>query len=208
MEDIPPGQLMGKKAILDVHGTIPRAPVKSKGKGAPEGWSSFSLLPGTDPCLNCPLLPRPGCHGGLRHLSKASLLPWVVYDRHSVSARRKWIQWESPFYKCWEAQIQETWPKGFTAEVAKPRLSVRLTLHTSCFMTVFPSKETLGTRCLQKIGCTYTDFTLHFALFYLAFSGHVWVGLYTFPEIRGHLGSLCLIWPFSILFYQVPNFKV
>lgn len=78
--------------------------------------------------------------------AKQASLPWVVYGRHSVSARRKWIQWESPFYKCWEAQIQETWSKGFTAEVAKPRLSVRLTLHTSCFMTVFLSRETLGTR--------------------------------------------------------------
>lgn len=45
---------------------------------------------------------------------------------------------------------------------------------------------------LWEIGCTYTDFTLHSALFYLAFSGHVWVGLYTFPEILGQLGSLCL----------------
>lgn len=90
-------------------------------------------------------------------------------------------------------RILETWPKDFAAEVAKPRLSVRLTLYTSCFTTVFPSKETLGTRVPS--GTRMYLYWFHTSLRSFlpwAFSGHVWVGLYTFPEILGHLGSLCL----------------
>lgn len=94
-------------------------------------------------------------------------------------------------------------PKCFTAEAAKPRLSVRLTLYASCFMTVLRSKETLGTRVPS--GNRMHVYWFHTSLRSFlpwAFSGHVWVGVYTFPEILGHLGSLCR----SDLTFQVYSF--
>lgn len=85
----------------------------------------------------------------------------------------------------------------------KPRLSVRLTLCASCFMTVLRSTETLGIRVPS--GNRMHVFWFHTSLWSFllwAFSGHVWDGVYTFPEILGHLGSLCL----SDLTFQVYSF--
>lgn len=94
----------------------------------------------------------------------------------------------------------------------KPRLSVRLTLYASRFMTVLHSKETLGTRVSS--GTRMHVYWFHTSLRSFlpwAFSGHLWVGVYTFPEILGHLGSLCrsdlTFQVYSLIKFQISKFN-
>lgn len=191
-----------------MHGTIPRAPVKSKGKGAPEGWSSFSLLPGTDPCLNCSLQPRPGCHGGLRHPSKASLPPLSRLRQTFCFSKEKMDTVGVPVSQMLRSTNPGNVTKGFYSRSGKTKIECpRLTPHTSSFMTVFLSRETLGTRVPSGNRMHVYWFHTSLRSFLPGFFGPCVSWFIHFPRDPWATGITVSVW-FDLLVYSFIKFQI